>query len=52
MTDLERMELALRRTLSHITVQPHETGVEGMLHILIEQLQQMAAEEAASLRRG
>jgi hypothetical protein len=49
MTDLERMELAMRRVLDHIKIQPHETGIEGVLLLLIDELKEMnnAAHTAA-----
>jgi hypothetical protein len=38
MTDLEKMELAMRRVLDHIKIQPHETGVETALQLIVDEL--------------
>lgn len=38
MTDLEKIELAIRRTVDHLKIQPHETSIEAALALLADQI--------------
>jgi len=41
MTDLEKVETAIRSVLAHISIQPHETGVEMVLKLLADELEKI-----------
>ncbi len=42
MGDLEKVEMAIRRVLSHIQIQPHGTDVETILQMLADELAEMS----------
>jgi len=43
-SEIEKIEIAFQRVLDHISIQPHETGIETVLKMLIEQMQKIRAE--------
>jgi len=45
MSDLEKVELAIQRVVSHLNIQPHETGVEAALRMLANEIATMLEEQ-------
>jgi hypothetical protein len=43
-TDFDKMQLAFQRVLDHIKIQPHETCVEWLLQLLIEEMETIKKE--------
>lgn len=47
MSDLEKVEMAIRNVLAHIAIQPHETGIETVLKMLADEIEKLRHEETA-----